>query len=212
MDHAAATSAFDRLRVTVFWNLIARTRPRATSRVRRHRPAAYPAEGWQRYDTIVRLAGGPRIGVNFQVWGAMPVWAAAGKVRTIFGHFSRRPPSIREFMTAIGRRYDGTYPVTWGHHARVAYWSMGKTSPTGFVPGPNWQRPRGHRVETGPPSTASLSAAGVARADGHATCARDTVLVGRTAAQGQARCRLPHVDPAPVLHPRPYCVDGGKRR
>src|SRR5882757_2393038 len=117
----------DRLRVTVFWNLIApnsasRNKPRfdATD------PAAYPAAGWQRYDTIVRLAADRGIGVNFNVWGALPVWAGGRTGYAPFsGHFSPSATEFGNFMTAIGRRYDGTYPGDDGRILpRVSYWSL----------------------------------------------------------------------------------------
>src|SRR6478672_6759550 len=102
----------DRVRVTVFWNLIApnpasRNKPRfdATD------PAAYPSAGWQRYDTIVRDAAARGIGVNFNVWGALPAWAGRRtRYAPFVGHFSPSAAEFGNFMTAIGRRYDGTYP------------------------------------------------------------------------------------------------------
>ena len=86
----------DEIRVTVFWNLIApspgtRNHPRfdATD------PAAYPPGAWRPYDTLVRLAAARGIGLNFNVWGAVPVWAG-GRTRyaPFTGHFN---PSAAEF-------------------------------------------------------------------------------------------------------------------
>src|SRR2546423_12533967 len=63
----------DRIRVTVFWNLIApspasRNRPRfdATD------PAAYPPGAWRAYDTLVRLPAPRGLGVDFNLWGGLP--------------------------------------------------------------------------------------------------------------------------------------------
>jgi len=204
----------DRVRVTVFWNLIApnpasRNKPRfdATD------PAAYPPAGWQRYDTIVRDAAARGIGVNFNVWGALPAWAG-GRTRyaPFVGHFSPSAADFGHFMTAIGRRYDGTYPGDDGRILpRVSYWSLWN-EPNGIsFLAPTWQRHGGTWVETAAAIYRSLVDAGwrALTATGHTP--RDTVLVGETAPKAKAA-------PAPSRSIRPltfiralYCVDGALR-
>src|SRR2546430_2321305 len=79
----------DRIRVTVFWNLIA---PSAASRNKPRfdatDPAAYSPGAWQTYDTIVRLAAARGIGVNFNVLGAVPARAGGRSTYApLAGHF-----------------------------------------------------------------------------------------------------------------------------
>src|SRR2546430_4914383 len=82
----------DRVRVTVFWNLVA---PSPASRKRPSfdatNPAAYPPSAWRIYDTIVRLAAPPRPGGRFALWGAGPARAGGGTRHT--NHARGLPPS-----------------------------------------------------------------------------------------------------------------------
>ena len=71
---------FDRIRLSVFWNLFG---PAPEARRRPHfdapptDPDAYRSDAWQRYDRIVRLAAKHDLGVIFNVTGPAPRWAAA---------------------------------------------------------------------------------------------------------------------------------------
>ena len=72
----------DRVRVTVYWRLVA---PDATSQSKPSfsgggagDPAAYPKANWKRYDDFVRLAYDRGIQVNFDVAGPAPDWASTG--------------------------------------------------------------------------------------------------------------------------------------
>ena len=153
----------DRIRVTVFWNLIApnsasRNKPRfdATD------PAAYSPGAWQVYDTIVRLAAARGIGVNFNVWGALPAWAGGRTNYAPFvGHFNPSAAEFGNFMTAMGRRYSGTYPGDDGRVLpRVSYWSLWN-EPNGIsFLGPTWQRHGGAWVEAAAAIYRSLVDAG----------------------------------------------------
>ena len=204
----------DRVRVTVFWNLVApnpasRNRPRfdATD------PAAYPPGAWRQYDTIVRLAAARGIGVNFNVWGALPSWAAGRTSYPPFaGHFNPSAVEFGHFMTALGRRYDGTYPGDDGNALpKVSFWSLWN-EPNGIsFLAPTWQRHGGAWVESGAAIYRSLVDAAwkALAATGHVP--GDTVLVGETAPKAKA-------DPAASRSIRPlrfiralYCVDGGLR-
>jgi hypothetical protein len=204
----------DRIRVTVFWNLIApnpdsRNKPRfdATD------PAAYTPGAWQVYDNIVGLAAARGIGVNFNVWGAVPAWAGGSTNYAPFsGHYNPSAAEFGNFMTALGRRYSGTYPGDDGRVLpRVSYWSFWN-EPNGIsFLGPTWQRHGGTWVETGAAVYRSLVDAGWRglTATGHVP--GDTVLVGETAPKAKA-------DPAASRSIRPlrfiralYCVDGSLR-
>jgi hypothetical protein len=204
----------DRVRVTVFWNLIApnpasRDRPRfdATD------PAAYPPGAWRVYDTIVRLAAERGIGVNFNVWGALPAWAGGSTGYPPFaGHFDPSAVEFGRFMTAIGRRYDGRHSGDDGNVLpRVPYWSLWN-EPNGIsFLAPTWQRRGGTWVEAGAAIYRALvdAAWNALTATGHLP--GDTVLVGETAPKAKA-------DPAASRSIRPlrfiralYCVDGGLR-
>jgi hypothetical protein len=96
----------DRLRVTVYWRLVA---PSASADRKPNfsagDPAAYPRANWRRYDDLVRLAYDRGIGVNFDVAGPAPDWASTGS-----GGFAN--PSAGEFgqfVHAVAARYTGSY-------------------------------------------------------------------------------------------------------
>jgi hypothetical protein len=204
----------DRVRVTVFWNLVA---PSSASRSRPHfdatDPDAYPSGAWQRYDTIVRLAAARRMGVNFNIWGAVPSWAGGSTSYSTFsGHFNPSPAEFGRFMTALGRRYDGTHTDEDGRLLpRVSYWSLWN-EPNGIhFLAPVWQRHGGTWVETGAVIYRGLVDAGwkALASTGHVP--GDTVLVGETAPKakpGAAASRSMR----PLIFIRAlYCVDGGLR-
>jgi hypothetical protein len=204
----------DRIRVTVFWNLIApNSASRSKPRFDATDPAAYPPGAWQVYDTIVRLAAARGIGVNFNVWGALPAWAGGRTNYAPFvGHFNPSAAEFGNFMTAMGRRYSGTYPGDDGRVLpRVSYWSLWN-EPNGIsFLGPTWQRHGGAWVEAAAAIYRSLVDAGwrALTTTGHVP--GDTVLVGETAPKAKA-------DPAASRSIRPlrfiralYCVDGRLR-
>jgi hypothetical protein len=101
----------DRIRVTLYWNIIApdpnsRTRPSfdATD------PAAYPSGGWRRYDDIVRLAAARGIGVYFTFSPPVPLWAATPTDRAAVAHSNAPSPAeFEQFVQAVGTRYSGSY-------------------------------------------------------------------------------------------------------
>jgi len=204
----------DEIRVTVFWNLIApspgsRNHPRfdATDQ------AAYPPGDWRPYDTLVRLAAARGIGLNFNVWGAVPVWAG-GRTRyaPFSGHFSPSAVEFGRFITALGRRYGGTYPGDDGQVLpRVSFWSLWNEPNGVFFLAPTWQRRGGTWIEEDAVIYRALVDAGwrALVATGHVPS--DTVLVGETAPKAKA-------EPAASRSIRPlrfiralYCVDGRLR-
>jgi hypothetical protein len=104
----------DRLRVTVFWHLLApgarrERRPDFGERGASD-PRSYHQEAWRRYDRIVYFADKLDLELMFTVSGPGPAWAdktrrgRAGIVRPDAGAF-------RDFVEAVGQRYSGEWPV-----------------------------------------------------------------------------------------------------
>ncbi len=82
-----------RLRITVLWDAIA---PDPNSRRRPARfdgadPSAYPPGVWAPYDAIVEAAARYGLGVDFNVTGGAPLWAAAGGLRRTWRMSGIRP-------------------------------------------------------------------------------------------------------------------------
>jgi hypothetical protein len=102
----------DRVRVTVYWRLVA---PDAGSTTKPAKfdasdPAAYPPGAWDRYDTLVRLAQLKGIGLNFNVTAPGPLWATSGAPRADVADVSRPDPGeFGKFVQAVGARYTGAY-------------------------------------------------------------------------------------------------------
>lgn len=204
----------DRVRVTVFWNLVT-PNPASHNRPRFDAgdPAAYPPGAWRAYDTVVRLAAARGIGVNFNVWGAVPTWAGGRTSYPPFvGHYNPSAVEFGRFMTALGRRYDGSHLGYDGNVLpRVRYWSLWN-EPNGIsFLAPTWQRHGGTWVETAAAIYRSLVDAGwnALAATGHVP--GDTVLVGETAPKAKP-------DPAASRSIRPlrfiralYCVGSNLR-
>ena len=103
----------DRLRVSVFWAVVA---PDATKQTKpagfdAADPAAYPKDSWTRYDTIVRLAQERGLGVNFNVTSPAPFWATGSlKDRPdLDKNFNPDAAEFGAFVRAVGTRYSGSY-------------------------------------------------------------------------------------------------------
>lgn len=121
----------DRIRVAVYWQIVApdyatRTRPNfdATD------PGAYPPQNWRPYDTIAELAQERGILVNFNVGGPAPLWATRSNppAEDLANIYYPSPTEFRKFLTAVGRRYSGSYTPT-----RVS--SAPSPKPPGLIPG-----------------------------------------------------------------------------
>jgi hypothetical protein len=109
----------DRVRVSLLWSLVA---PAAKSTSRpsfgaggAKDPAGYPAGAWDRYDRIVNAAQRNGIQVLFCLTGPGPLWASSnpGAAQPMLDPHAG---DFGDFVTAVGRRYSGTYadehPVT----------------------------------------------------------------------------------------------------
>ena len=104
----------DRVRVSVYWQLIA---PAAQQKERPSfgsagpaNPAGYPPENWDRYDAIVRTAQKYGLALLFSVTGPAPLWATGSPPRSdIESTYQPNPQDFRDFVTAVGTRYSGNY-------------------------------------------------------------------------------------------------------
>ena len=103
----------DRVRVSLFWNLVA-PRPKSERRPSFGSrgpawPGSYPRGAWRRYDNVVRLASRHDVGVLFTITGPAPNWAA-GRNGTEYSVYKPDAREFRAFVTAAGRRYSGWWP------------------------------------------------------------------------------------------------------
>jgi hypothetical protein len=107
----------DRIRVSVFWNLVAphpksREKPAFEGRGASW-PDSYPRGAWDRYDNIVLMARKYQIGLLFTVTGPGPNWAARRK-QSAYSVYRPKAKEFRAFVTAVGRRYSGTWTPEGG--------------------------------------------------------------------------------------------------
>jgi hypothetical protein len=120
LDQMAALGA-DTIHSLVFWGKIA---PGSDSTRRpdgfdASDPAAYPA--WDPYDALVREAAARGLDVIFTPTGPAPAWASQ-----CGGSVARRktcnpdPDEFASFVTAVGKRYSGTYADENGATANAA--------------------------------------------------------------------------------------------
>jgi hypothetical protein len=93
-------------------------------------PSAYPAAGWQPYDTVIREAAARGIDVMLNPGGPSPLWAAgAGAPAGTPDSGADWKPSASlygDFMRAVGTRYNGSYspPGGSGPLPKVKQWSI----------------------------------------------------------------------------------------
>ena len=206
----------DRIRVSVFWELFG---PDSTSKeppLFEHDPgdpASYDQSAWDRYDAIVRLAAKHSLGVLFNPTGPAPAWAAGRKPGGVVVRHVKEPDprAFGDFVEALGRRYDGTWPDPQGGTLpAVDHWSIWNEPNYPSWLWPQWRRARGvrGRVPNSPRLYRRLADAaysGLTRS-GHKD---DTILLGETSpssARGKAINPLPFVRELYCLNPRnqPY--------
>jgi hypothetical protein len=106
----------DRIRVSVYWRLVAPDPDSRTPPDFPHGasdPASYPPDSWLRYDNIVRLAAERGIGVNFNVTGSAPDWAdEVSPDAEVDQVYYPSPGAFGSFVQAVGTRYSGSYVPT----------------------------------------------------------------------------------------------------
>ncbi len=174
----------DRIRVSVFWRVIAPANDQAQKPdFDATDPAQYPAAHWVSYDRLIQAALARGIFVNLNVTSPVPRWAAGESPRAdIQETFGPSAEEFGKFVRAVGTRYSGTYNGL----PRVDYWSIwNEPNQAGWLT-PQWgPDPRDDKrfVDAAPANYRALAAsAWQALADtGHGT---DTILVGETAPQG----------------------------
>jgi hypothetical protein len=71
-------------------------------------PAAYAAQDWDPFDDLVREATARGIQIHMNPAGHTPEWASDCKVN-LYRACLPNAELFRQFVTAVGRRYDGTY-------------------------------------------------------------------------------------------------------
>ncbi len=207
----------DRLRVSVFWAVVApeeksQTRPAFDAAD----PAAYPRGNWDRYDTIVRLAAERGLAVNFNVTSPAPFWATGSLEDRpdLDKNFAPDAAEFGAFVRAVGTRYSGSYvppaPAAPAQPApssspgiafprqaaagsgplpRVDYWTVwNEPNQPGWLT-PQWvDDPRGSGAQIEASPHVYRGLVDQMYAALVATGhGRDTVLIGETAPKGQRR-------------------------
>ena len=103
----------DRIRVSVFWHLLApdpdsQTRPFAEGAGAD--PRNYSADKWDRYDRIVTTAQKLGLKLLFNITSPAPHWATPTPPREdLENNFRPSPAEFRDFVKAVGTRYSGTF-------------------------------------------------------------------------------------------------------
>jgi hypothetical protein len=174
----------DRIRVSVFWSIIAPATDQASKpNFDATDPAAYPAKLWEPYDRLIRSAQAKGILVNLNLTSPVPRWAAQqAPEQRLQETWAPNAEEFGKFVQAVAKRYDGSYLDL----PRVDYWSIwNEPNQAGWLT-PQWSpdpRDAKLQVEAAPASYRSLLAAAwqALAATGHGT---DTILVGETAPQG----------------------------
>jgi len=134
----------DRLRVTVFWELVApgakrERRPDFGERGASD-PRSYSQQAWRRYDRIVYFADQLDLGLLFSVSGPGPAWADRSR-RGRAGINRPDAGAFRDFAEAVGRRYSGDWPTDGSAPADPP-----KPAATPLLPGSSTPNPRVRRI------------------------------------------------------------------
>jgi hypothetical protein len=209
----------DRARITIVWAAIA---PRPLSSRRPHfdatNPDAYPPGAWAHYDLLVRSAQALGLALDFNLTAPAPYWAATAAAPGA-GFRPTYSPSAKEFgafVTAVGRRYDGSFVARGQDSASmtlppVTYWSIWNEPNEGGWLTPQWRRiGPGRYAPASPAIYRALVDAGwrALRRTGHGA---DTILIGETAAKGATGHGVGYsMRPMPFLRAL-YCVDSSYR-
>jgi len=165
----------------VFWNSIA---PDASSKTKPagfdgSDPNAYPAGAFDQYDALVREAAARGLSLILSPVEA-PAWAGRCGSLSIRNHCRPDPAEYGAFVTALGRRYSGTFAGL----PRVSRWSFwNEPNQAGWLQ-PQQERKHGRNVPVAPALYRALFRAGAAAlsASGHG---KDQILLADTAPLGQ---------------------------
>ena len=197
----------DRIRVSVFWNVVA---PAAQSRKRpdgfdAKDHSAYPAGAWDRYDHLLRAAAQRGIAINFNITSPIPLWAAGdpGDRQDLAGVWTPDPQAFGEFVFAVGRRYSGEVPGV----PRVDYWSIWNEPNQGAWLAPQFVDAGGGKfTERSPRLYRPLVDAAVAALN-NAGHGNDTLLIGETAPKGNNQEGVSRAMAPRRFLLRLYCLD-----
>lgn len=204
----------DRIRVSVLWELFGpdpKSKEPPVFEEDPGDPGSYERSAWARYDGIVRLAAKHRLGVLFNVTGPAPAWAAERKPGGVVVRHVKEPDAraFGDFVEALGRRYDGTWPDPQAALANrtlpaVDHWSIWNEPNYPSWLWPQWRRAGGvrGRVPNSPRLYRRLVDAaysGLIRS-GHKD---DTILLGETSPGGARRVGI---NPLPFVREL-YCLN-----
>src|SRR5204862_1229103 len=154
-------------------------------------PSTYPIRNWDRYDNLLKSAADRGIKVYFNVTGPGPAWAHSkppAKNNSLRATWKPKPAAFKQFVQAVGRRYDGTYKDENGSRGalpRVRFWSLwNEPNQAGWL-SPQWERRGGAIVPASPALYRKLHQYGYKGlvATGH-RADNDIILMGETAPNG----------------------------
>jgi len=197
------SAGVDRVRVSVFWFLVAP----ASSEQQRPAGPLYPAAVWARYDRIVAAAARANMPLLLSVTGPAPAWATAGQRCEDApgrgcgeGVFRPDPREFERFVEAAGRRYP-----------RVRMWSIWNEPNYPSSLKPVWEDNRPASEEEMVPAAprhyrelVDAAWSGLS-ASGHAG---DRILIGETSPRGGKNPRKLGNAMMPAEFARElYCVD-----
>ena len=198
----------DRIRVSVFWRLLAPANDQLEKpNVDTADPAAYQAKVWEKYDALITAAQARGILVNLNFTSPVPRWASTESPRADLQEtFNPNPEEFGKFVRAVSTRYSGSYNGL----PRVDFWSIwNEPNQAGWLT-PQWSpdpRNASSKIDAAPSIYRNLVAnAWQALADtGHGS---DTILIGETAPQGQGNAKdiSQSIDALKFIR-RLYCVD-----
>ncbi|MEA2134319.1 MAG: hypothetical protein QOC68_2228 [Solirubrobacteraceae bacterium] len=204
----------DSVRSLVLWSRIA---PRGARRPRGFKaadPKAYQAALWDPYDDLVRGTRARGLGLILSPSTPMPAWASRckkGKKATC----KPSPTAYGAFVTALGRRYSGSYRDEnqgGGILPRVSRWSLlNEPNQPGWLT-PQYERKKHRLVATAAVVYRQLALAGIRglKASGHR---RDQILLGETAPIGRTSGSLARRPIPPVEFLRKlFCLNASGRR
>jgi hypothetical protein len=194
VDHTLATLSelgVDRIRVSVFWDLFGpdtHSKDPPIFEEGADDPGSYDPAAWERYDRVVRLAAKHSIAVLFNPSAPAPAWAAARSPGGIVPRHVKNPDpaAFRDFIEALGKRYDGTWPDPHNEGRtlpRVDHWSIWNEPGYPSWLWPQWRGKGRSRVPNSPRLYRRLVDAAYTglRVSGHAD---DTFLLGETSPGG----------------------------
>ncbi len=199
----------DTVRVTVLWKTVAENTRfskadlaklkgklktaarRQNARFKATNPSTYPIRNWDRYDNLLKSAADRGIRVYFNVTGPGPTWAMTkppARYNSLRNQWKPKPAAFKQFVQAVGRRYDGTYRDENGARGalpRVRFWSLwNEPNQAGWL-APQWERRGGAIVPASPALYRKLHQYGYRGllASGH-RADTDIILMGETAPLG----------------------------